>query len=175
MSRYIALLRGINVGGHKKILMADLRSLLSSGGLANVTTYIQSGNVLFESALKASQSSDVISKKIQKKYGWEVPVLVKTASEITQILEACPFSEEIKLKSYFILFDRNASEENIKEINLEDYPNEEIFISTNCAYIFCESGYHNAKCGTNYFEKKLHIKATARNYRTMAKLVEMAT
>jgi uncharacterized protein (DUF1697 family) len=110
-----------------------------------------------------------------KNYGWEVPVLVKAFSEINTILKECPFSEEIKVKSYFILFDRLVSEELLGEIDPKYYPNEEVHVTNTCAYIYCENGYHNAKCGTNFFEKKLQIKATARNYRTMAKLLELST
>ncbi|MAP55438.1 MAG: hypothetical protein CL605_11100, partial [Altibacter sp.] len=83
---YIAFLRGINVGGHKKILMADLRLLFESLGYTQVRTYIQSGNVLF-SAEREKGLAENISEAIQIKYGWEVPVIVKTAEALRTIFE----------------------------------------------------------------------------------------
>jgi uncharacterized protein (DUF1697 family) len=76
MNTYIALLRGINVGGHKKILMTDLKLLLDSIGLQNVQTYIQSGNVVFKSK-EDTHLATKIAEDINIKYGFFVPVLVK--------------------------------------------------------------------------------------------------
>ena len=102
MNVYIALLRGINVGGHKKMLMSDLKLLFESLGFENVTTYIQSGNVVFSSAKEADLAAN-ISKSIELKYGFIVPVLVKKASELSKIVSKCPFLDKKREKSYFIL------------------------------------------------------------------------
>ena len=97
MKTYIALLRGINVGGHKKLKMADLKSMMEELGFQNVVTYIQSGNVVF-SAKEEKDLSDNISNGIAEKFGYEVPVLVKTADEIAQILKNCPLGKQRKPK-----------------------------------------------------------------------------
>jgi uncharacterized protein (DUF1697 family) len=174
MDKQIALLRGINVGGHKKILMTDLKSLFESLGFKEVVTYIQSGNVVFSS----SHEDDVsvrISEGIRKKYGWDVPVLIKTASEIESILSNCPFSEEKKMKSYFTLFSEVPSDNSIEDVSQLSYPNEEFVITPMCLYFFCAMGYGRIKMNMNLIEKKLNVKATSRNYRTMVKLLELAT
>jgi len=101
MKTYITLLRGINVSGHKKILMADLRALLEKAGLENIKTYIQSGNVIFTSSEKKEVLSNLISEAILKQYGWEVPVLVFTLTEIKLVLDNCPFLEEKKAILFF--------------------------------------------------------------------------
>ena len=106
MSKFIALLKGINVGGHKKVPMAELRQLLTKEGLQNVQTYIQSGNVIFDSIDNARMIEDKIQKDIHSHFGFEVSVIVKMGDEIQSIFSACPFSNEKKEKSYFIKFIR---------------------------------------------------------------------
>ena len=174
MKTFIALLRGINVGGHKKILMADLRALLESKGLINVQTYIQSGNVVFNSFVKASECEELISKAIQKKYGWEVPVLVRTPNEIKNIMNNCPFSEEKKQKSYFTLLSEAPDQDLIEETQSMSYPNEEFIITYSCIYFYSEN-YGKTKFNNNFFERKLKVRTTARNYRTMMKLVSLSS
>ena len=174
MNTYIALLRGINVSGHKKILMADLKVLFEEQGFKNVQTYIQSGNVIFFSENK-TKLDQKISEAILKKYGWEVPVLVITPSEIKTILDHCPFLGEKKEKSYFVLLQSMPSSENVSITNSISYPNEEFVITNTCVYLYSELGAAKAKLSTNFFERKLKVKATARNYRTMMKLTSLSS
>jgi uncharacterized protein (DUF1697 family) len=173
MHQYIALLRGINVGGHKKILMAHLKALFISLGFENVVTYIQSGNVVFSSS-EVDGLAHTISEAIQKTYGWEVPVLVRTASEMKKILMNCPFSEEKMRKSYFLLFQDEVSRESMDMIKDITFPWEEFHITPACMYFFCATGYAKVKMTGNFVEKKLKVNATSRNYNTMAKLVELS-
>ena len=176
MKTYIALLRGINVGGHKKILMADLRNLLEKSNFKNIQTYIQSGNVVFQSSIDdISSIENSIKDQLLKKYGFEVPVIVKAKQEFNSIFIDCPFSEVKKKNSYFMLLLTEPREDLIKEISLIKYPNEEFYITKKCIYIYYTTGYKNAKCGNNFFEKKLKVTATARNYKTMMKLIEMTS
>ncbi len=175
MKTYIALLRGINVSGHKKILMADLRLLLEKSGLQNVQIYIQSGNVVFSSSKKQQGLETTIHEAILKKYGWEVPILVKTASEIKSILDDCPFPKDKKEKSYFVLLQSAPSSSIISETNKLLYPNEEFIITNSCVYLYSELGAAKAKLNTNLFERKLKVKATARNYKTMIILRTMVS
>ncbi len=173
MKTYIALLRGINVSGHKKILMADLKILLEKAGLQNVQTYIQSGNVVFNYSEKQENISALISEVIQKKYGWKVPVLVLTSTQIKLIFDNCPFSEEKKEKSYFILLKSKPTTETVLKTSKFSSTNEEFVITKTCIYIYYSLGAGKAKLGINFFEKKLKVKATARNYKTMKKLLQL--
>lgn len=173
MKTYIALLRGINVGGHKKILMSDLKKLFESLGFRDVRTYIQSGNVVFSSNADVD-FANTISEAIESKYGFKVPVLVKKASELAEILSKCPFSDEKREKSYFILLAEDPDEEAKVASATFASEEEQFFITDNCVYIFYAKGAGKAKLGVNFFEKKLKVIATARNYRTMAKLLELA-
>ena len=172
MQTYIAFLRGINVGGHKKILMADLKVLLESLGFTNVQTYIQSGNVVFESKIETDLAAK-IAKAIETKYGFIVPVLVKKSSELSKILSKCPFFDEKREKSYFILLEESPTKESIELTATFSNMDEEFHIAKDCVYIYYAVGAGKAKMGNNFFEKKLKVIATARNYRTMTKLLTM--
>ena len=173
MQTYIALLRGINVGGHKKLKMAALKLLFEDLGFQNLTTYIQSGNVVFSSE-EMDGLSERISKEIEKRFGWDLPVLVKTAYEIAEILKACPFEETKKAEAYFMLLASPPKDELMEAVREISYPNEEFVLTPECVYIYFGNGYGNAKLNNNFFEKKLKVAATTRNYRTLVKLVELA-
>ena len=173
MQSYIALLRGINVGGKAKLKMTDLKLLLEEIGLEDVVTYIQSGNVVFASKNRKGLA-ERISQEIKKKFGFEVPVLVKTVAEIEKILDDCPFDPEKKESSYFVLLEKPSKKEFVVATEQLEYADEEFVITDNCVYLHCATGYGKAKLNNNLFEKKLKVAATTRNYRTLAKLLELA-
>ena len=176
MITYVALLRGINVSGHKKVPMAELRELLGNYGLQDVQTYIQSGNVVFKSdETDNSKLENKISQAILNHFGFDVPVLVKTNSELQTVLNNCSFSEEKMEKSYFILLKSEAESKDIIEVKKMSSEKEEFVINSNCIYIFYSLGAGRAKLGTNWFERKLKVSMTARNYRTMTKLLNMSS
>ena len=175
MKTYIALLRGINVGGHKKIPMAELRELLTKKGLQNVQTYIQSGNVIFQSSGEDKHKLEFkIHNAIKTYFGFEVPVLVIFPEELKQIFDDCPFSEENKMISYFMLLFDVPKKDLIQEVSEITYPNEFFEISDNSIYFYSSVGYGKAKCSNNFFERKLKITATARNYKTIVKLLSLS-
>lgn len=176
--KYIALLRGINVSGQKKIKMADLKEILLKRGLKDVVTYIQSGNVIFRSDEKNVQSlEEKINKGILDAFGFDVPVLVKTKIELAEILQKSPYTKQKDLDAkrvYYVLLNTAPTMESIESLVQEDYPNELFSISENCVYLNCINGAGNAKLTNNIIERKLKVSATTRNYRTMMKLLELA-
>lgn len=174
MNTFIALLRGINVSGQKKIPMVELRNLLSDSGLKNVQTYIQSGNIIFHSSEESKIGlENTIQKAVLSHFGFEVPVLIRTELEIQNILDTCPFSEEKKMSGYFTLLHSAPKKSLIEETQVINYPNEEFHITNYCVYFFSSAGYGNAKCNNNFFEHKLKVRATTRNYKTMVKLLSL--
>ena len=172
--KYIALLRGINVSGHKKIPMAELRALLTDSGLENVQTYIQTGNVIFDAAASPEILKNQIEVAIKNHFGFDVSVLVITPKVLRQIFDDCPFSEEKKQSSYFSLLYDAPKQELIDAVAEIKYPNEEVSIAKNCIYFYCSTGYGKTKYNNNFFEKKLNVTATARNYKTMLKLLSLS-
>ncbi|RNC87679.1 MAG: DUF1697 domain-containing protein [Winogradskyella sp.] len=176
MGTYIALLRGINVGGHKKVPMAELRELLTKSGLENVTTYIQTGNVVFQSTKKDAKAlENKIKKAILDYFGFEVAVMIRTRSHLESNFNSCPFSEEIKKDSYFAMLSDIPDADLVAEASKKVYENEEYKIIDDCLYLYCANGYGKAKFSLNYFERNLKVNATSRNYKTMEKLLAMSS
>lgn len=92
MSQYVALLRGINVGGHSRVEMSRLKACLEAAGLSSVSTYINSGNVIFTSSKKPAELIELIEQAIKQEFGLQVPVVVRTAVDIADILAKIPAS-----------------------------------------------------------------------------------
>jgi len=176
MKTYIVLLKGINVGGHKKVPMSKLRELLSSKGFFNVKTYIQSGNIILDSSVENIQDIEkIIQKLIMDHFRFEVSVLVKTPENLKQIFDNCPFSEEQKKTSYFMMLHDIPDLNLVKEASKKVYEFNEYIIKNDCIYLFCEKGMGKSKFNAKYFEKKLNTFATARNYNTMLKLLSLSS
>ncbi|MBU2939124.1 DUF1697 domain-containing protein [Lacinutrix sp. C3R15] len=174
MNTYIALLRGINVGGHKKIPMAALRELLIKTGFQNVQTYIQSGNVVLQSSEKNTKTIEaIIGEAITSYFQFEVAVLVKTKQELELIFKSCPFEEDKKVASYFLLLQETPEKNAVAIASKKEYKEEEFKIVNNCIYFYNPAGYGKSKFNANYFERTLKTPATARNYKTMKKLIDL--
>jgi uncharacterized protein (DUF1697 family) len=176
MKKYIAILRGINVGGHRKILMADLKLQLSSIGFLDVSTYIQSGNVFLktdENDIKLIKLK--ITECIKREYGFNVPVIVITKSEIKSIVELNPFltqAEDVKQLHVTFLSDQPL-QEDVEGIN-DNYKGEDDFVILDkVIYLFIKGPSHKSKLSNNYFEKQLGLIATTRNWKTTLKLNEL--
>ena len=175
MNTYVVFLRGINVGGHKKVPMAELRELLTKTGFKAVTTYIQSGNVILQSSEdKIAIIENSVHEAIQTHFEFDVPVIAKTKAELNRIFEGCPFSEEKKENSYFVLLSQIPDLELVDEVKKISYDNEEFQINNDCIYFYSSVGYGRTKFNMNVFEKKLKVKATSRNYKTMVKLLSLS-
>jgi uncharacterized protein (DUF1697 family) len=174
MKTYLAFLRGINVSGQKKVSMAELREELSKSGLENIQTYIQSGNIIFKSSQQSIVNIELTIHAVIKNYfGFEVPVLVKTPKGLKQIFDSCPFQLEKKSNSYFMMLYSKPDRAMADEVSQITYPNEEFIVTDDCVYFYCAKGYGKAKCNNNFFERKLKVTSTARNYKTMVKLMSM--
>lgn len=126
MTIYIALLRGINVGGKNMIKMFDLKHVFEGMGLCEVQTYIQSGNVLFKSNEEEEPLKKKIEHNIQETFGFPVAVILRTATEIERIIHSCPFSEETISEAessgegeslYVSLMDKVPLEENMERLS----------------------------------------------------------
>ena len=176
MQTYIVLLKGINVGGHKKVPMAELRELLAKSGFFNVRTYIQSGNVILQATHGSRRDiEDKIQRVLLNHFGFEVSVLVKKKEDLQRIFKDSPFSEEEKKASYFIML-HDIPDAGLVQIALEKvYEGEEYKIIKDCIYYFSAKGFGQAKFNVKLFERKLKTFATSRNYNTMLKLLSLST
>tara|TARA_R110000744_G_scaffold221741_1_gene340722 strand:+ start:315 stop:860 length:546 start_codon:yes stop_codon:yes gene_type:complete len=174
---YVAFLRGINVSGKRKVPMAELRAMCERLNLQNVKTYIQSGNIVFKSSMV--QTNDIailLHNEIQKHFNFNVPVIVKTVNELSQIIEKNPFVSQEDITAnriYFVLLNSLPAIELLENLSEETFENEEYVVIDNCLYLKCALGYGKAKLNNNLIERKLKVMATTRNYRTMNKLQEL--
>jgi uncharacterized protein (DUF1697 family) len=177
MVTYIAILRGINVGGSKMIKMDNLKLSLGELNFKNIETYIQSGNLLFKYTKKNQQDlADLITHKIREAFGLQVPVIVKSTEELNMVMGNNPFitSHNVDIDKLHVTFfseePEKALQDKLREI--ESHP-DEFILSGNVAYLFCPNGYGRTKLTNTFFEHKLHISATTRNWKTVIKLTEM--
>ncbi len=176
MARYISILRGINVGGRRKILMADLKVLYKELGFSNVTTYIQSGNVAFDSPKTESQKlSGKIKEAIDKTYGFDVPVIIRTAEEIKQAIAINPFLKgEADIEGLFLAFlAEEPSKENLEKLKSIEFPEDKFEVIEKDVFIYCSGRFSDSKLTNNFFENKLKVAATTRNWKTVKKLHEI--
>jgi uncharacterized protein (DUF1697 family) len=174
MQNYLAILRGINVSGQKKVNMNELKELFSGLGFINVRTYIQSGNVIFEH--ESSDQKELISlieQKIREKFGFDVSVLIRTAGELKAAIESNPFinmpgMDEEKLYITFLADEpQQAAIDKVSQLQFEP---DRFIVSGEEVYVYCPDGYGRTKLNNNFFENKLKVAATTRNWKTVNEL-----
>ena len=171
MNTIIILLRGINVSGKNKIPMKELSTLLEDLGYSDIKTYIQSGNIVLKTGEDLKEVEKNIHIKIKEEYGYDVLVLVKRVKEIEEILQNNPYSNLAEKQIYFtFLFNKT----EIKEIDV-DAKEDEFTILKDIVYVNAAGGYGKTKLTNNFFEGKLKVSATTRNFKTTNKLIELAT
>jgi uncharacterized protein (DUF1697 family) len=169
------MLRGINVSGQKKIKMGELKKLYGSLDFKNVKTYIQSGNVIFEcSDTNVSKLINKIERKIKNFFGFDVLVLIRTIPEMQKLIENNPFAKKNTSKLHVTFLSDTPTQSPMDEINKIKDQSEEFFISDKEIYLFCPNGYGRSKLSNNFFERKLGLSATTRNWNTVNKLLELA-
>ena len=172
------MLRGINVGGHKMIKMPELIALYESLGFKHIVTYVQSGNVIFEGPDKdIDEIPSLIEEKIKREFDMKVPVLLRTQDEMGQIIKNNPFVKErgIDLGKLHITFLSAAPTESArnKTVGVESGPDRFVVVN-NEVYLYCPEGYGRTKLSNNFFEKKLGVAATTRNWQTVNALLQIA-
>ncbi len=170
--KYVALLRGINVGGKRKLKMADLRESVLKIGFTQVSTYIQSGNLFFTAEEKnATILEEKLAQHLLEEYTYDIPVIIRTAEEIEKVIAENPFlgAEDFK-QLHLIFLTEKPSETSIKDFEELEFSSEEFKIEAQHLYVNYTDGVRNSKLSTALIEKKLNTKATARNWKTLLKI-----
>lgn len=178
--RYISILRGINVSGQKKVKMADLKVLYECLGFASVSTYIQTGNVIFE-----SESDDragliqIIEKGIEDKYKFRVPVDIRTNHELGSLIDNCPLEEvgdDTNGAKVLVTFLRTVpSKESVAQLMAYVNAPDRLIVREREAYLYCPNGYGKSKLTNSFLESKLGCSATTRNWNSIKQLYELST
>jgi uncharacterized protein (DUF1697 family) len=175
--KYAAFLRGINVGGKNKIKMETLREVFDSLGFEGVKTYINSGNIVFETAKNADQKlAERIEKAIEEEFGLNIRTMVRSVAEIEEIVENNPFDgqfENDKDLHVFFLDEELPAEK--RELLLSQTSDKEMFAvrGREIFCLLCGVGVMDSLMGKDYIGKKLKVAATARNWRTVNKILEL--
>ncbi|MDQ3750797.1 MAG: DUF1697 domain-containing protein [Acidobacteriota bacterium] len=175
MMKYVAFLRGINVGGKNKVKMETLREVFAALGFANVKTYINSGNVIFETSETDDNAlAAEIEQAIQAEFSLNIKVMVRTISEIKGIIKNNPFDGQFTNdKDLHVLFLDEELPKDKRQLLLSNNNENEQFAVRN-REIFCllRVGVLDSLLGKDYIGKKLKTPATARNWRTVNKIAE---
>ena len=172
------MLRGINVGGKRKIRMADLRQLFEKLGYSNISTYIQSGNVIFDydRIVEAKELEEKIQEAIFDTYGFEVPVIIRSVNEIEHSILNNPFLDSNEIERLYLTFLKETPNTiNLEKINEYNSPTDNFKIMDKDVFISCSGKYSDSKLTNTFFEKKLKVTATTRNWKTVNKLFQIAT
>ena len=173
------MLRGINVGGKRKILMADLRTMFTNLGYFAVETYIQSGNVAFENKteLDITAAEPQIEAAILKEFGHEVPVLIRSAGEMAASVAHNPFLSEkgIEMEQLHLTFlQKEPSAKVLQKLEGLDFGTDIFEIIGKDVFLCIKGSYHKTKLSNQFFEKQLGVRATTRNWKSVLKLLEMS-
>ena len=176
MQKYISILRGINVGG-KTLNMADLQAMLEEMGFKNVSTYIQSGNVFFQTQKEKPEILEkMIKEHIKTDFGIEVSVIILTPQKIEKIIQSNPFQNEPgkDIKFMHVTFLQSVPENyDIQALENKKTGDEKLAFTDDAVYLFCPHGYGKSKLVNSLFENKLKVIATTRNWKTTLKLKEL--
>ncbi|HEU5396565.1 MAG TPA: DUF1697 domain-containing protein, partial [Verrucomicrobiae bacterium] len=174
----IAMLRGINVSGHKIIRMEQLRASFEDLGFRDVRTYVQSGNVVFDSGKNSTAGlSAKIEKKILTDYGFDVPVLLKTAEELERVIHDNPLAKAANLDEsrLHITFLSDAAPKTAeKSLQALAASSERFHVNGREIYLYCPDGYGRTKLSNTAIEKKLGLGATTRNWKSVNALLALA-
>lgn len=181
MAIHIALLRGINVGGKNKIKMAELREALEASGLERVQTYIQSGNILFESDKKEPELCKQIEQAIEASFGLSIRVIIRSAAEMEHIAGNCPFTEAQIAKAeascegeclYVSMMLEAPKPDKLSKFEAFDAGADQWVLADRDLYLLFAESVRNSKTAVQ--ADKLSPPTTVRNWNTVNKLVSLA-
>ncbi len=173
---YVALLRGINVGGRNKLPMRDLTTIFIDTGCTDVVTYIQSGNVVFRAPAElATRIPKLITDGIAERFGLQVPVVMRSAAEIDAVVSTNPYLDiEPDLTKLHVAFlaDR-PTEAAVDALDPDRSPPDEFELHGREVYLHLPNGAARSKLTNAFFDSKLGTTSTARNWRTVLKLHDL--
>ncbi len=170
-----ALLRGINVGGHKPVPMAALREAFAALGCEAVRTYIQSGNVVFRIADGEQQGiAATAERELSRVFGMDIAVVVRTGAELGEIVANQPFGgqnvDEARLGVVFL--SDAPSAERAARLDPARSPPDQFVLAAREVFLHCPNGFGRSKLTVDWFERQLGVQAMTRNWRTVLTLAE---
>ena len=181
VATYVALLRAINVGSRNKIAMPALRAVFEALGHSDVTTYVQSGNVVFKATATTGAKDQAavaagIEHAITEEFGHDVRVLLRTRADLARVTKAHPFATDgADSKFLHVTFLSGApNKASVRAIDADAFGSDRFAVAGREVYLLCPGGYGNSKLNNAFWERKLRLVATTRNWNTVTKLRELA-
>jgi uncharacterized protein (DUF1697 family) len=172
-SRYVALLRGINVGGKNMLPMKDLAAMFVGAGCGDVATYIQSGNVVFSAVDKVVAGlGGRIAKQVEERFGMRVPIVLRSAAEIGAVIRSNPFLKAEEMLHVCFLADQ-PGKDLVAGLDAGRSAPDVFAVVGREIYMQLANGVSGTKLTNAYFDSKLKTVSTIRNWRTVLKLNEM--
>jgi uncharacterized protein (DUF1697 family) len=173
VNTYIALFRGINVGGKNILPMKDLVGILEGIGCDNVVTYIQSGNVVFQSKKKQLKNlTREISSKVSESYEFQPKVLLLEISQLQDAIDYSPFKTKDGKALHFFFLDSHPEKPDLEKLKAVKSKSEKFELINNVFYLYAPDGIGKSKLAVKV-EQCLGVPVTARNWNTVSKLVSM--
>lgn len=179
MGTYVALLRGINVGGHRKVPMKELAALCGTLGWQDVRTYVASGNVVFRSSAKSTEKLRLaLEEALAERFGFDVSVVLRTGADIVRVSESNPFGEaaaKLGSEHYVCYLAAKPDPAKLGALVLPESDPTKLVADGTEVYLHTPKGYGNTKFENNFIERKLGVVSTARNWNTAMTLARMVT
>ena len=174
MNTYAILLRGVTPTGRNRVPVAELRAALTDAGLGDVRTYIQSGNVIAKSPLEQTAIESLVHQVIAREIGADIAVLARTHEEIERIVAGNPFPPDAASRTCFTLLASAPASPLVEALRGQDFSPDDVRIVATTIYTLYATKLSDSKFHNNYFERKLKVAATTRNFNTLSRLVELS-
>jgi uncharacterized protein (DUF1697 family) len=176
VTTYLAMLRGINVGGHAKVAMADLRATFVDLGYDDVQTYIQSGNVLFIAPTPAATVQAAVEAALEERFELGITVVLRSRAQLGAVVKANPLMsagrDPAKLHVTFLSSAPPSS--RVTALDPRGFLPDELEVSGREVYLHCPAGYGRTKLTNTFLERRLGMPATTRSWKTVTTLARMA-
>ncbi|GAA1264929.1 DUF1697 domain-containing protein [Sphaerisporangium rubeum] len=176
-TRQVALLRGINVGKNKQVPMPALRDLIESLGFEDVKTHLRSGNIVYTTDKSPATAAKKIETALEKDMSVKSAVLTRTHDDLAAIIKSNPLGDVADNPSLYLVtfLAEKPKAKPLKDLDPEDFTPEVFKHEGQEIYTWSPDGVRNAKLTYQYWEKLLGVTATARNWRTVTKLLDMTS
>jgi uncharacterized protein (DUF1697 family) len=175
VKNYVILLRGVTRTGKNRVPMVELRTALRNAALLDVQTYIQSGNVVAKSRLDQSSIQSLVHEIIAREIGADIAVIARTHDQLKHVLEDIPFPQTAASRTYFSLLAAPPASHLIDDLRQLDFSPGGVKVIGNTIYTLYATKHRDSKFNNNFFERKLRVTATTRNFNTMSRLVELSS
>ena len=174
LTTYVALFRGVNVGGKNKLPMKELAEMFTEAGCAGVRTFIQSGNVIFQAEPDlSSQLPRLISQRIEERFGHKPPMILRTSTKLGEAIYGNPFLRANEIALYLMFLADEPAPELVEQLDPNRSPKDKFKVRGAHVYMWLKNSVADTKLTNAYFDSKLSTICTGRNWRTVLMLHEL--